>query len=220
MSITLSVGLSDLSKELGETTTNTTERRIQHYNDAVIDLATQRKLPFLVKLNSSLSTAVGVQSYSITSITDMRGPGGIKEIYLGSSGDAIKPIDWEDRNDSRYTNESYFYLNPEETTIYFKNTISAVEVINMYYWYIPARITDTASAETFPIPDRYRKVIATCAGAFVQWSRYLESQGTRLYNVYQRMLTSLVVQQSETHRFKSKKLQHFLQHIGFRRTYP
>lgn len=220
MSITLSTGLSDLSKELGETTTNTTDRRIQHYNDAVIDLANQRKLPFLVKKDSSLSTAVGVQSYSISSITDMRQPGGIKEIYLGDSGNAIKPIDWEERNDEKYDNTNVFYLNPEEDTLYFKNEITSVQTINMYYWYIPARITDTAAVTSFPIPDRYRKTVATCAAAFVQWSRYLESQGTRLYNVYQRLIDSLVGQQSETHRFKSKKLRHFLQHIGFRRTYP
>ena len=57
--ISLSNCLTDLSKELGESVTNTSQRRIEHYCDAVQEFSNERKWPFLVKENTSLNTGVG-----------------------------------------------------------------------------------------------------------------------------------------------------------------
>lgn len=222
MSVTLTTGLSDLSKELGETTTNTTARRIGHYNDAIVDFFNERKWPFSVKENTDLSTVVGTQSYSIPAavLADWRSPGAIKEITIGDSEDPIKPIDWEERNNTAFDNKNYFYINPEETTIYFKCEITAASTVHIHYHHIPARITDTESSDTFPLPDRYRKAVGVLAGAYVQWSRYLEQQGNRLFNLYTKLVGNIAEQQSERHKFKPRSLPHYLKYRGFKRTYP
>lgn len=216
--ISLSNGLSDLSKELGESTTNTSARRIQHYNDAVIDFASERRWKFLVKENTSMTTVSGTQSYTIHAdiLADWRAPGAIKEITIGDDTDPIKPIDWEERGDPRFSGGNFFYINPEEETIYFMKEISAAETIHVHYYYIPERIEDTESEDTFPIPDRFRKVVGTLAAAYAQWGRYLEQQGNRLFNTYTRMLESKAIQQEERHQFKPKRLPHYLQYRGHR----
>lgn len=216
--ISLSNGLSDLSKELGESTTNTAARRIQHYNDAVIDFAGERRWKFLVKENTTLTTAVGDQDYAIpvAVLADWRTPGAIKEITLGSDTIPIKPIDWEERGDPRYAGGNFFYINPEETTLYFKKEITATETIHIHYYYIPERIEDTEDVDTFPIPERYRKIVGTLAAAYAQWGRYLEQQGNRLFNTYTKMLQSKAIQQEERHQFKPKRLPHYLQWRGHR----
>lgn len=221
MAVSLTSGLSDLSKELGETNTNTGTRRIQHYNDAVVDFANDRKWAFLVKENTELSTVSGDQSYAIPAavLADWRSPGAIKEITLGDGETPIKPIDWDQRGDARFDGKNYFYINPEETTIYFKVAIDAVYTVHIHYYYIPARTTDTTSG-TFPIPDRYRKAVALLAAAYVQWSRYLDQQGNRLFNLYAKMVGGIAQQQSERHNYKPRSLPHYLHYRGFRRTYP
>jgi len=221
MAVSLTNGLSDLSKELGETNTNTNTRRIQHYNDAVVDFANERKFPFFVKENTELATVSGDQDYAIPAavLADWRSPGAIKEITLDDDTTPIKPIDWDQRDDPRYDGKNYFYINPEETRIYFKATISAVYTVHIHYWYIPARTTDL-EAGSFPIPDRYRKAVAVLAAAYVQWSRYLEQQGNRLFNLYVKLVGGIAIQQSERHKYKPRSLPHYLQWRGFKRTYP
>jgi len=220
--ITLTNGLSDLSKELGETVSNVTTRRIGHYNDAVIEFSNEKKWEFLIKEDTSLSTVVGTQGYAMpaTVLADWRAPGGIKEITLGDSTIPIIPIDWELRGDPRYDDKHCFYLNPEQTMIYFKEPISVVSVVHIHYYYVPARVESTESAVTFPIPDRYRKTVAMLAAAYVQWSRYLEQQGNRLYNLYAKSIGKISNQQSERNKNNPRRFQHYLQHIGFRRQYP
>lgn len=217
--ITLTEGLADTSKELGETTTNVTARRVQHYNDAVIDFANERKWPFLVKENTDMVTAAGDQDYTIDAdiLADIRMPGGIKEITIGDSTESIKPIDWERRGDPRFDNGNYFYLNPENTTIYFKKAIdTAGQVIHVHYYYIPARTEDQTTPGTFPIPSRYRKALGLLSASNAQFSRYLEQQGNRLYNMYVRQIKSITQQQSERNQYQPRSLPHYLQYRGHR----
>ena len=217
----LTTGLSDQSKELGETTVVSTPIRIRTYNDAVVDFANERKWPFLVKENAAKSTIVGVNTIDISDITDMRWPGPIKEILLGSETEAYLPINWEDRNDIRYSSGKYFYISPDEATLTLKGDLmTEILVVHIWYYYIPVRIEDTTSATTFPIPDRYRKAVAILGAAYVQWSRYLDVQGNRLFNIYEKMIGKITDQQSERSDRNPKRLQHYLQFIGFRRTYP
>ena len=213
----LTTGLSDQSKELGETTIVSTPIRIRAYNDAIVDFANERKWPFLVKENATKSTVVGSNNIDISDILDLRSPGPIKEIYLGSETTPYLPISWEDRNDERYDGEKVFYLNPTETTITLKGSVTTIQTVHIWYYYIPVRIEDTASIVQFPIPERYRKVVATLGAAYVQWSRYLEAQGNRLYNVYGKMIAKVVNQQSERNDRQPKKLQHYLAWRGFKR---
>lgn len=216
----LTTGLSDQSKELGETTVVSTPIRIRTYNDSVIDFANERKWPFLIKENAALSTVIGSNDITITSITDMRWPGPIKEIMLGAETESYLPINWEDRNDTRYSKGKYFYIRPDGATITLKGDLmTAVLTVHIWYYYIPARIEDTTSVSTFPIPDRYRKVVATLGAAYVQWSRYLDAQGNRLFNIYEKMIGKITDQQSERSDKNPKRLQHYLQYIGFRRIY-
>lgn len=220
MAHTLQTGLSDLSKELGETTVNTGGIRIRAYNDAVIDFANEKKWPFLVKENALLSTQVGVNDYSLSSISDMRFPGPIKEIYLGDDTEPFLPIDWDERNNSKYVDGKFFYIDPSDGTLTFKGDITDVKVIHIWYYYIPSRIEDAGSVGTFPIPDRYRKAVATLAAAYVQWSRYLDAQGNRLFNIYERMVGKITDQQSERNKYQPRKFPHYLQWRGYRRRYP
>lgn len=214
----LTTGLSDQSKELGETTVVSTPIRIRTYNDAIVDFANERKWPFLIKENAALSTVIGSNDITITSITDMRLPGPIKEIMLGSETESYLPINWEDRNNAIYSSGNYFYISPDGATITLKGDLmTAVLTVHIWYYYIPARIEDTTSVLTFPIPDRYRKVVATLGAAYVQWSRYLDVQGNRLFNIYEKMIGKIIDQQSERSDKNPKRLQHYLQYIGFRR---
>lgn len=219
--ILLTTGLSDLSKELGETTTNTTARRIGHYGDAVVEFANAKKWPFLIKKDITLTTLANTKTYTIPEgvLADWRSPGGIKEIYIGSSTTPVLPMEYVNR--SIAGNELQFYLDPEETQITFTKDLGAAgQVITIHYYYIPLRITDLEDEDGYPIPERYRKIVATLAGAYVQWSRYLESQGNRLFNVYQRMLGEVSGQQSERNSGAPKNLPHPLAYRGFKRTYP
>jgi hypothetical protein len=196
--ITLSQGLADLSKELGESTTNTSARRIQHYNDAIQEFANERKWPFLVKSNTALTTGTGVAhtAISIAAITDIRMPGGIKEITITGYDDPFLPIPYADRLVESSRNR--FYITPDEQNIKFTKELEPSKAITMWYYYIPARIEDTTDVVGFPIPTRYRKALGTLGAAFVQWSRYLDGQGNRLLNVYNRLLAKIETNQSES----------------------
>lgn len=224
MSHTIGTGLADLSRELNESTTVTDSKRVGHYNDAVAWFASEKKFPFLRKLNSSFNTndIASDGGLDISTITDMREPGGIYELYIdGQSNDPYIPIEFDVRNQSRYTNKKFIYLNPTGDTIYFKATPDSNKTIYLWYYFIPARITDTNdTSSTFPIPDRYRKVVATLAAAFVQWSRYLDAKGNLLFNVYQQMVGQVEQQQGERHKGMPKSLQHTLQYKRFKRSYP
>lgn len=218
MGHTLTVGLSDLSRELGENTVNQTTNRIGHYNDAVVEFANDRKWPFLCKENTTKTTSdIASNILDISSITDMRYPGGVKELTVGDSTDPILPINWDDRG--IHAGENKFCHRPDETSLLFLHDQDANQTIHLWHYYIPARITDPASASQFPIPDRYRKTVAVLAAAFVQWSRYLEAQGNRLYNFYQKLRDNVGTQQSEQPSHKPLTMKHYLQHVGLRRTY-
>lgn len=222
MTISLTNGLSDLSRELGESTTNQTTRRIEHYNDAVVQFSNDKKWKFLLKKNTDLVTIAATTSYTIpsTGMDDRRSPGWAYAIYVGSDTTPYLPIAYEDRGDASLQGKKYFYIDPEDTTIYFMADLGAAgQTITVHYYHIPARTSDT-SAGSFAIPDRYRKTVATLAAAFVQWGRYLDTQGNRLFNVYQRMLGDAEIQQEEQPTGKPKRLKHPLAYRGFRRSYP
>jgi hypothetical protein len=122
-------------------------------------------------------------------------PGGIKEITVAGESDPFLPVKYEDR--SQVTGRNRFYITPDEQSLKFTKDIAASQVISMWYYYIPARIEDTTSVETFPVPARYRKALGTLGGAFVQWSRYLDMQGNRMLNVYNRLVEKIETNQSE-----------------------
>lgn len=214
--ITLSEGLQDQSKELGESTTNTTARRIAHYNDAVQEFANERKWPFLVKTNVALNTGAGNVAISITSITDMRMPGGIKELSIADEADPFLPVDFENR--LTVSGRNRFYITPDEQSIKFTKDVTASQVITLWYYYIPARTEDTTAGE-FPIPARYRKAIGTLGAAFIQWSRYLDGQGNRLLNVYNRLLAKIENNQAERNEGTPRRIPNFMQWRGPMRTY-
>lgn len=193
--ITLTQGLADTSKELGESTTNDSARRIQHYNDAIQEFSNERKWKFLVKENTSLVTAANNGAIDITGIDDMRMPGGIKEITISGFTDPFLPINFEDRFVESTKNR--FYITPDEQSLKFTKEIESGLTLDMWHWYIPDRIEDTASVETFPIPSRYRKAIGTLAAAFVQYSRYLDGPGSRLINFYNVLVEKVELNQSE-----------------------
>ena len=88
-------------------------------------------------------------------------------------------------------------MTPDEQSLKFVKDLAPNATIDMWHWYIPERIEDMASSDQFPIPFRYRKAIGTLAAAFVQWSRYLDNQGNRLLNVYNRLLEKIENNQSE-----------------------
>lgn len=224
MSHTLITGLGDLSAELGETSTNKTSARIKHYNDAVVDFANEKKWSFLVAKDTSLTTENGTKSYNIPiSVKNKwRAPGAVKEITIGASTVPILPISWDERNDAKYSGNNHFYVDPEENQITFtKDITSQGEVITIYFWYIPDRLADPNDlTSVFPIPDRYRKVISTLAAAYVQWSRYLDGQGNRLFNLYNRMIGKAGLQQAELHRGQIKRFPNLLAWRGYKRIYP
>jgi len=219
MAIQLIAGLGDLSKELGETSANQTPNRIKHYNDAVVAFAQERKWPFLSKKDSSLQTVAGTQKYSLATITDMRKPGGIKEIQIGDDSESnapFLPIDYEQRHSA---SGKFFYIDEETNEVCFVGGITTTgDAINIRYYYIPARITDVADTVGFPIPDNFSKAIGTLAAAYVQWARYLDAQGNRLYNMYERLLNKASFQQSERNKMNPRKMEHPLRWRGFRRT--
>ena len=105
MSVTLTNGLLDLSSELGETTTNTTTPRVNSYNDAVVQFFNEKKWPFSLKTDTTTTTTSGTQTYNLP-MTDLRLPGGIKLVQIGSTD--YLPIEYEDRNKSNFDNGSYF----------------------------------------------------------------------------------------------------------------
>lgn len=218
MSINLNTGLSDMSRALGESNVNTSTGRIGHYNDAVIDFFSEKKYPFALKTNSSLTTAIGTQSYSLATITDLRRPGGIKEITLGNSDEPLLPISWELRNSPQATSRN-FYTDPDDQTLYFVGDITEVKTINIYHYLIPARIEDTNSGSTFPIPEKYRRAVALLAAAYVQYSRYLSAEGDTKMRLYVRELQRVGDQQSERHTGNARYFGNYLAAVGFRRRY-
>lgn len=221
--ILLSDGLGDLSKELGETSVNQTPNRIKHYNDAIQEFASERKWSFLSKKNESILTVSGTNKYSLSTITDMRNPGGIKEVQVGTDSEdnlPFIPVDYEQRHNSSLLGKRFFYIDEETNEICFLADITTTgEKISIRYYYIPARKTEVGETATFPIPDKFRKTIATLAAAYVQWGRYLDAQGNRLFNMYERLLNKKVIQQGERNAKNPRKMEHPLRWRGFKRTY-
>lgn len=222
MSHTLTTGLTDTARELGESsaTINTGAVRIRAYNDAILHFVLQKKWPFLIKSNATISTAANVKTYSLSTITDMRHPGAIYEVYLGSETTPYIPIEWKNRNNDEYVGGRYCYLTPDNANLVFVGDITSVKVITIWYYYLPARIEDSGSVSLFPIPDSFRKAIATLAAAFIQYSRYLDSQGNRLFNMYEKMVGMIEYQQSERSVGNKMKIEHPLKRFGMRRIYP
>jgi hypothetical protein len=214
--ISLSQGLQDISKELGESTTNTSTRRIQAYNDAVVDLSNGRKYSFLVKKDVTLDTGDGLSEIDISTLTDLRMPGGFKEITVDGEDDPFKPVDYENRLVN--SGKNLFYVLPDEQSIKFTKELEANKTLTIWHWYIPERIEDTTSIDQFPIPARYRKALGTLGACYVQWSRYLEKQGNRLYNIYQRLLETIDNNQAERSEGTPRRLPSYPQWRGqFRR---
>lgn len=224
MAVLLNTGLSDLSKELGETTVNQTTNRIKHYNDAVIDFFKRKKWNFALKRYTGLTTTNGTQRYSLAGITNMRDPGGIKEIFIGtdsSSNLPWTPVNYEDRFAAGYVGQKYFYIDEETNEVVFLGDITTTgDTITIRYWHIPARIEDINDATGFPLPDRFRKEVALAAAAFVQWARYLGSEGNAKWTLYERMVSNAEEQQNERNRGNIRRLANPLAFLGFRRTYP
>lgn len=222
MSHTLTTGLTDTARELGESAAsiNTGAVRIRAYNDAVLLFAIHKKWPFLIKSNATISTVVGTNSYSLSTITDMRHPGALFEVYLGTETTPYIPIEWKKRNNDEYAGGKYCYLTPDNANLVFKGDITSVKTITIWYYYLPARIDDSTSNATFPIPDAFRKALATLAASFVQYSRYLDAQGNRLFNMYEKMLGTIEYQQAERSSGNKLKIDHPLKRFGFRRVYP
>lgn len=220
MAHTLTQGLNDLSRELGEANVNQTTARINHYNDGLVDFFSKKKWPFAIKKNIAHLTTSNINTYTISDITNMRQPGGIKEITIGTS-EPYLPIDWDKRFDSRYAGGAFFYMDPQQEEITFKKTIADTgSVITIYYYHIPARITDLDSVETWPLPDQYRKAVAINAASFVQYARYLGGEGDKKTNLFERRVNEAIEQQNERPSKAPKSFRHFLQNIGFRRVYP
>lgn len=220
MAITLPEGLGDISKELNETTTNTTALRISHYNDAVIDFANERKWSQIIKENTSITTDGNANyTYDISAITDMRKPGGIKFITVGTSSVPWTPIPWADRYLATHKGKKRFCIDPDFQNIIFLSDPGSGDTLHIWYYFIPARTTDTSTPGTFAVPANYRKCIGLLAASYVQGSRYLTAQANRLYNLYQRELQKLISQDMEEPTFKPKKFGNYLQHIGWRRRY-
>lgn len=216
--ITLVQGLADLSKELGESTTNTSTRRIAHYCDAIQEFANEKKWPFLVKLNNDLVTAASNGAVDITSVTDIRMPGGIQEITVDGEDNPFLPIDYKNR--MYPPNDNRFYITPDEQSIKFTKELAAGLTISMWHWYVPERIEDLNSLESFPIPARYRKALGTLAGAFVQYSRYLDAQGGRMINIYNRLLAKIEGNQSERNSGTPATMPNPMSFHGPMRRYP
>lgn len=224
MSIKLIDGLSDLSKELGETSANTTTNRIRHYNDAMLAFFTERKWPFGTKKNSTLTTVKNQAKYSLATITDIRMPGGIKEIQIGDDAvdnPAYIPLSYSQRHMPQFQGQRYFYIDEETNELVFISIPDTTGLaINIRYFYVPERIESLDSTDEFPVPDQFRKLVATLAAAYVQWGRYLDAQGNRLYNMYERLLVKTETQQAERNNMNPRKFEHPLRWKGFRRVYP
>jgi hypothetical protein len=221
----LVTGLSDLSTELGENTTNTTAKRVKQYNDAVIEFSNERKWPFLLKKATLTATTTQTgRRYALAPIADLRMPGGIKEIQIGADATdnpPYVPIQYEDRHDSTQPQKNFYYDDETGDIVLGSDPGVTGASIIVRYFHVPARLSDTGDTTTlFPIPDRYRKTVVTLAAAYVQWSRYLDAQGNRLFNLYQRMVDKVGDQQAERNKFQPRRFQHYLQFRGFRRNYP
>lgn len=214
--ITVLEGLNDTSRKLNENTVVQTTLRKGLYADAVEYFCNFKKWKFLLKEDDSLTTTSS-RTYSITTITDIRFPGGIKEITIGDSGLAILPIDWEDRNNEQYTNELRFYVTPDEASIVFTQDVTAGETIHIWYYQVPSRKTE--NTDTYPIPQRYRGALGELAAAYVQYARYLDAQADKKYNLFLRQLETIENNQTERNYGNPKKFGNYLQRINFRRIY-
>lgn len=225
MAVLLTTGLADLSKELGETTANQTPNRIKHYNDAVQAFFAERKWAFSKKKDdTSLVTVAGLQRYSLAAITDIRMPGGINEIQVGPDTEGnlpFTPVSFDQRHNEAFSGKKFFYIEEETNELVFLGEITEAGLaIAIRYHFIPARIESTSDIVGFPLSDQHRKLVATLAAAYVQWARYLDAQGNRLYNMYERLLQKTGFQQSERNANNPRKMEHPLRWRGFRRTYP
>lgn len=207
MSVSLTNGLADLSKELGESTSSSSQARIGHYNDAVQTFVDERKWRFLRKTDTSLTTDPTTSVYDTSAITDKRTPGWISEIFIGDAQTSLSEAD-------------YYWDEVQDELVFSAAFENNTDTITIYYYYIPARIAATTSSETFPIPDRYRKVIALLAASYLQRSRYLDAQANTLFNLYSREVEKLTTKQTERPDRQPKKFPLYFRRIGFKRTYP
>lgn len=217
MSVTLINGLADLSRELGETTTKSTADRVAAYNDAVQEFFNEKKWPFARKKDSTLTTLADTLIYSIP-MTDWREPGGIYKVVI--NGTTYTPIEKEDKEKAEYTSGNYFYLNELNTTITFMTQPTAGYTIDIYYYAVPVRQTDTVSGSFALLSDRYRKAVACLAAAFVYWNRHMNTDANNKFELYKLLSGNAGFNQSERTTNLPRSFGHYLKYRGYRRTYP
>lgn len=218
MSVTLSTGLSDTSRELGETVTNNTSSRVSSYNDAVQTFFNEKKWPFARKSDATQTTTSGTQTYTIP-MSDWRAPGGIYKIKVGST--THLPIDEEDKERAENNGGAFFYLNELDTQVTFLKDITTTGTTITYYYYaVPTRITDTTSGVFALLPDRCRKVVAYLTASFVLRGRHMNGEANDRFKLYQLEVKNMSLQQSERNTNHPRTFGHYLKHLGWRRTYP
>lgn len=218
MAVLLSLGLADLSRELGETTTDTSTTRVNNYNDAVVQFFNEKKWPFSLKKDTTLVTIASTQTYTIP-MTDWRAPGGIKYIKIGSTD--YKPIEYEDRDNSSFDQGQYFYVNPENTQITFlKDITTAGTTITIYYYAIATRQTDTATGSFALLPDRYRRTVAYLAANFVLRGRHMNGEANDRLKLYRQDVQNASLQQSERTTNLPKTFGMFTKFTRWGRRYP
>ena len=217
MSVTLVDGLADLSRELGESSTDTSTKRINYYNDAVQRFFNERKWPFALISDISQTSVSGTQTYKVPS--DCRKPGGIK--YIQYDDAEYKPVPYHERDNDKYDGGNWFYYSPDFSTFTFlKDITDDGKTITIWYYAVPERQTDTSTGEFTLLPDRYRQAVAFLAAAFVLWGRHMNTDANNKYSLYVQQIKDITLQQSERPNNLPRTFGHYLKHVNWRRKYP
>lgn len=145
--------LKKTSYQLGESSTDTSLKRLEFFNIAVKHTIDQHKWKWTIK-DQVLPTVAETQEYDLTSASiitdeDYNMEAGISELYNGTT--KIDPVIYQNRGN--FSVSDRFYLTPDNKKLGFTKSVTASDSYTVWYY---ATLNDVSSATTtlnISIPD-------------------------------------------------------------------
>lgn len=145
--------LKKTSYQLGESSTDTSLKRLEFFFVAVKHTIDQHKWKWTIK-NQTLPTVAGTQEYDLTNALIITGEdynmeNGISELYNGTV--KLDPVLYQNRGN--FSVSDRFYLTPDNKTIGFTKSVTATDNYSLWYYATLKEVTSATTTLNIAIPE-------------------------------------------------------------------
>lgn len=187
--------LTEVSVQLGETTTDVSTARITMANRSIRHTFEQYSWSFRRK-ELSLTTTVGVQEYDLTDIAnvpdnDYDTQFGLYEVWNGTT--RLDPILYERRGD--YTNSDCFTLTPDNHSIVFSSSQTSATTYTIWYYARHVDVSSTGTTLKLSIPENFLVPVCTYIRHLVHDRKRQRNDARNMILDYQEQISDLQMSQ-------------------------